>query len=71
MGAVKSMMMDVEERVYGIPNIDDIISESESIEEAFQKAIFASKGELDAFSDIITAKHVIADMWNLYWENYV
>jgi hypothetical protein len=71
MGKVKSMLMDAEERIYGIPDIEGIISNSETPQEALQKAIFASEGELDAFSDIITARQVISDMWNEYWGNYV
>ena len=70
MGAVKSMVMDLEEKCWD--NVADVISECEHVSEAMSKAVEIFKAEdLIGYMDVDTIEEGVGEMWNEYWSNVI
>ena len=65
---MKSYMMDIEEKVFGL-DLEKIISESENTSEA--KALVLKELGLTSSFDIGIASDVVDNSWNEYWGDYV
>ena len=65
---MKSYMMDIEEKVFGL-DLEKIISESENTSEA-KALVFKQLGLTSSF-DIGIASDVVDNSWNEYWGDYV
>lgn len=69
MGKVKGLVMDIQEEIYDIDNLEDMISESESYSQFTMKLL-----EKPQFKKIYEqygsswVKGVLLDMWNEYWD---
>ena len=68
MAKMKSYMMDIEEKVFGL-DLEKIISESENTSEA-KALVFKQLGLTSSF-DIGIASDVVDNSWNEYWGDYV
>lgn len=70
MGAVKNMMMDMEEKCWD--QVADIVQESEHVGEAMNRAgaVFAQAGMLGYLSSEDIDEGV-NEMWNDLWSAYV
>ena len=68
MAKMKSYMMDIEEKVFGL-DLEKIISESENTSEA--KALVLKELGLTSSFDIGIASDVVDNSWNEYWGDYV
>ena len=68
MGAVKSMVMDLEEKCWD--EVADIIGECEDISEAMAKAIdIFEKEDLIGYLDTDTIEESVSEMWQEKWYN--
>ena len=65
---MKSYMMDIEEKVFGL-DLEKIITESENTSEA--KALVLKELGLTSSFDIGIASDVVDNSWNEYWGDYV
>ena len=65
---MKSYMMDIEEKVFGL-DLEKIITESENNSEA--KALVLKELGLTSSFDIGIASDVVDNSWNEYWGDYV
>ena len=65
---MKSYMMDIEEKVFGL-DLEKIITESENTSEA--KALVLKELGLTSSFDIGIASDVVDNSWNEYWGAYV
>jgi hypothetical protein len=69
MGAVKDMVMDLEEKCWD--QVADAISECEDISEAMSKAIdIFKKEDLIGYLDTDTIEEGVSEMWNETWSQY-
>tara|TARA_E500000178_G_scaffold274819_1_gene273519 strand:+ start:679 stop:891 length:213 start_codon:yes stop_codon:yes gene_type:complete len=68
MAKMKSYMMDIEEKVFGL-DLEKIITESENTSEA-KALVFKQLGLTSSF-DIGIASDVVDNSWNEYWGDYV
>ena len=70
MGAVKSMVMDIEEACWD--RVADSIGECEHVGEAKKKAmdIFLAEDML-CVVDIETIEDGVDEMWNEFWSKYI
>ena len=69
MGAVKSMVMDLEEKCWD--EVADVISECKDISEAMAKAIdIFEKVDLIGYFDTDTIEESVSEMWNENWSQY-
>ena len=68
MAKVKSYIMDIEEKVFGL-DLEKIITESENTSEA--KALVLKQLGLTSSFDIGIASDVVDNSWNEYWGDYV
>tara|TARA_Y100000992_G_C21053663_1_gene390773 strand:- start:48 stop:260 length:213 start_codon:yes stop_codon:yes gene_type:complete len=68
MAKMKSYMMDIEEKVFGL-DLEKIITESENTSEA--KALVLKELGLTSSFDIGIASDVVDNSWNEYWGDYV
>ena len=68
MAKMKSYMMDIEEKVFGL-DLEKIITESENTSEA--KALVLKQLGLTSSFDIGIASDVVDNSWNEYWGDYV
>ena len=68
MAKMKSYMMDIEEKVFGL-DLEKIITESENTSEA-KALVFKQLGLTNSF-DIGIASDVVDNSWNEYWGDYV
>ena len=67
MAKMKSYMMDIEEKVFGL-DLEKIITESENTSEA-KALVFKELGLTSSF-DIGIASDVVDNSWNEYWGDY-
>ena len=65
---MKSYMMDIEEKVFGL-DLEKIITESENTSEA--KGLVLKELGLTSSFDIRIASDVVDNSWNEYWGDYV
>jgi hypothetical protein len=69
MGAVKNMMIDLEEKCWD--EAASIIGECEYISEAMIEAVNIFKREgLIGYLDTDTIEEGVSEMWNDYWSDY-
>ena len=68
MGKLKNYMMGIEEEVYGIPNLEEKIGESEHISEV--ESFVVEKLGLTTSFDIDIANDVVSECWGEVWSNY-
>tara|TARA_A100001015_G_scaffold283987_1_gene349894 strand:- start:179 stop:391 length:213 start_codon:yes stop_codon:yes gene_type:complete len=68
MAKMKSYMMNIEEKVFGL-DLEKIITESENTSEA-KALVFKQLGLTSSF-DIGIASDVVDNSWNEYWGDYV
>ena len=69
MGAVKNMMIDLEEKCWD--EAASIIGECEYISEAMSEAVNIFKREnLIGYLDTDTIEEGVSEMWNDYWSDY-
>ena len=69
MGAVKSMVMDLEEKCWD--EVADVISECEDISEAMSKAVdIFKKEDLIGYLEADDIEEGVSEMWNELWWNY-
>jgi hypothetical protein len=69
MGAVKNMMLDLEEKCWD--EVADVISECEDISEAMSKAVdIFKKEDLIGYLNTDTIEEGVSEMWNELWWNY-
>ena len=69
MANLKRLMMDIEEKVFGL-DLEAIITESDTVQEATNKVVSVFKKEFTTF-EMDIAKDVVANSWNEYWGDYV
>ena len=69
MSKVKNLIIDVEEKVFGL-DLETIITESDNVQEAINKVVSVFKKEFTIF-EIDIAKDVVGNCWNEYWGDYV
>ena len=70
MGAVKNMVMDLEEKCWD--EVADVLSECEDISEAMAKAIdIFKKEDLIGYLDTDAIEEGVSEMWNEFWSSYV
>ncbi len=69
MSKMKNYMMGIEDEVFGIPNLEEKIGESEHIEEV-ETFVVEELGLKTSF-DIGIAKGVVAECWNEVHSNYM
>jgi len=67
MGAVKSMMMDLEEELLALAGVAQIMQETENAQEATDAII--SRFNIPACKHSML-RDVVNDLWNEYWEYY-
>ena len=68
MGKIKNLLIDVEEKVFGT-DLEEIITESDTVQEAQNKVLSFIGYELTAY-EIDIAKDVVSNSWNEYWSDY-
>jgi len=70
MGAMKSMIMDIEEKCWD--KVADIVKESEHVTEAMNKsvAVFAQE-RLLGYISVEDIEEGVSEMWNEQWSAYV
>lgn len=69
MGAVKSMLMDDEEKLWD--DVANIIGECEHVSEVSAKAVeMAKERRLWGYLDEETIDDVVSELWNEFWSNY-
>ena len=69
MGKLKNYMMDVQETVCDSTDLECIISESDTIEEA-QNIVCNLLSHMSSYQ-LEIAKDYVAECWNEYWGQYV
>ena len=69
MSKLKNLMIDIEEKVFGL-DIEAIVTESDTVQEATNKVVSVFKKEFTTF-EMDIAKDVVARSWNEYWADYV
>lgn len=69
MSNIKRFIMDVEEKVFGL-DLEKIITESDTVQEATNKVVSVFKKEFTTF-EMDIAKDVVTNSWNEYWSDYV
>ena len=72
MGKLKSYMMDVQETVCNYIDLEEVITESDTCQEAQNKALSMLQ-HIQAFTsfEMDIAKDYVAECWNEYWSQYV
>ena len=69
MGAVKAMVMDLEEKCWD--DVANIIIDCDDISEAMAKAIKIFQAEdLIGYIDTDAIEEGVGEMWNEYWSQY-
>ena len=69
MGAVKNMMLDLEEKCWD--EVADVISECEDISEAMSKAVdIFKKEDLIGYLEADDIEEGVSEMWNELWSQY-
>ena len=69
MGAVKDMVMDLEEKCWD--EVADVISECEDISEAMSKAVdIFKKEDLIGYLEADDIEEGVSEMWNELWSQY-
>jgi len=74
MGAVKNIVMDIEEKIYDIEGLEERVGECEHISE-FESFIFSKlRFEKGEFMHENITRETISDVargiWNEFWEGY-
>lgn len=69
MSKIKNYIMDIEEKVFGL-DLEKIITESDTLQEATNKVVSVFKKEFTTF-EMDIAKDVVGNCWNEYWGDYV
>ena len=69
MSKMKNYIMDVEEKVFGL-DLEKIITESDTVQEATNKVVSVFKKEFTTF-EMDIAKDVVGNCWNECWGDYV
>jgi len=69
MSKIKNLMIDIEEKVFGL-DIEKIITESNNVQEATNKVVSVFKKEFTTF-EMDIAKDTVTNCWNEYWGDYV
>ncbi len=70
MGKLKSYMMDVQETVCNHVDLEEVITESDTCQEAQNKVVSLFKKEFTSF-EMDIAKDYVTECWNEYWSQYV
>ncbi len=69
MGAVKNMMLDLEEKCWD--EVADVISECEDISEAMSKAVdIFKKEDLIGYLEADDIEEGVSEMWNELWSQH-
>ena len=69
MAKLKNLIMDVQEKVQSC-NFEDIITESDTVQEAQNIVSSLFKKEFTSF-EMDIAKDYVCECWNEYWGDYV
>lgn len=69
MSKIKNLIMDVEEKVFAHTDLEEIITESDTVQEAQNKVLSVLGYEFTSF-EIDIAKDVVSNSWNEYWSDY-
>ena len=74
MGAVKNMVMDIEEKIYGIEGLEERVGECEHVSELesfILSKLWFEKGEfMNENITRDTISETAREIWNEFWEGY-